>query len=122
MVTRQPGTDDLGRRGSEAPKKAPRRKAKTTRMFLVPPGWANAISVEPGKGFAKGLELARRIAENAPLTNFAVTQALPRIAEMDPGSGYVMEALVASIAQADPQAKARLKDFLEKRGPKVTRG
>ncbi len=78
--------------------------------------------VEPGKGFAKGLELARRIAENAPLTNFAVTQALPRIAEMDPGSGYAMEALISSIAQADPQAKARLKDFLEKRGPKVTRG
>ena len=77
---------------------------------------------EPGQGFAKGLELARRIAENAPLTNFAVTQALPRIAEMDPGSGYAMEALIASIAQADPQAKERLKDFLEKRGPKVTRG
>jgi len=78
--------------------------------------------VEAGKGFAKGLELARRIAQNAPLTNFAVTQALPRIAEMDPGSGYAMEALISSIAQADPEAKARLKDFLEKRGPKVTRG
>jgi hypothetical protein len=32
-----------------------------------------------------------------------------------------MEALMASIAQADPVAKGRLKDFLEKRGPKVTR-
>jgi hypothetical protein len=28
---------------------------------------------------------------------------------------------MASIAQADPEAKSRLKDFLEKRGPKVTR-
>jgi enoyl-CoA hydratase/carnithine racemase len=77
--------------------------------------------VDSGKGFAKGLELAQRIAANAPLTNFAVTQALPRIAEMDPGAGYAMEALMASIAQADPVAKGRLKDFLEKRGPKVTR-
>jgi hypothetical protein len=48
---RKAGTDDLGRRGMEAPKEAPRRKAKTTKMFLVPPCWANAISVESGKGF-----------------------------------------------------------------------
>jgi len=31
-----------------------------------------------------------------------------------------MEALMAAICQADPQAKERLRDFLEKRGPKVT--
>jgi enoyl-CoA hydratase/carnithine racemase len=77
--------------------------------------------VEPGKGFAKGLELAQRIAGNAPLTNFAVMHALPRIAAMDPGSGYAVEALMSAIAQADPDAKARLKDFLEKRAPKATR-
>jgi (methylthio)acryloyl-CoA hydratase len=78
--------------------------------------------VEPGKGFAKGLELAQRIAANTPLTNFAVMQALPRIAESDPASGYAMEALMSAIAQADPEAKARLREFLEKRGPKVTHG
>jgi enoyl-CoA hydratase/carnithine racemase len=77
--------------------------------------------VEPGRGFAKGMELAQRIAANTALTNFAVMQALPRIAEMDPSSGYAVEALMASIAQADAEAKSRLKDFLEKRGPKVTR-
>jgi hypothetical protein len=47
--------------------------------------------------------------------------ALPRIAEMNPQSGYAVEALMAAIAQADPEAKARLKDFLEKRAPKTTR-
>jgi enoyl-CoA hydratase/carnithine racemase len=77
--------------------------------------------VEPGKGFAKGLELAQRIAGNAPLTNFAVMHALPRIAEMNPQSGFAVEALMSAIAQADPEAKARLKDFLEKRAPKATR-
>jgi enoyl-CoA hydratase/carnithine racemase len=77
--------------------------------------------VDEGKGYAKGLELARRIAANTRLTNFAVTHALPRIAENDPASGYAMEALMASIAQADPEAKERLRAFLEKRGPKVTR-
>jgi len=77
--------------------------------------------VEPGEGFARGLELAQRIAGNAPLTNFAVMHALPRIAAMDPASGHTIEALMSAIAQADPDAKARVKAFLEKRGSKATR-
>ena len=96
----------------------------TGRTYSAEEGQAIGLTtylVEPGKGFAKGLELAQRIAGNAPLTNFAVMHALPRIAEMDPGSGYAVEALMAAIAQADPGAKARLKDFLEKRAPKTTR-
>ncbi|HXZ22826.1 MAG TPA: crotonase/enoyl-CoA hydratase family protein [Pseudolabrys sp.] len=96
----------------------------TGRTYSAEEGQAFGLStylVEPGKGFAKGRELARQIAGNAPLTNFAVMHALPRIAEMDPASGYAVEALMAAIAQADPGAKARLKDFLEKRAPKVTR-
>ena len=96
----------------------------TGRTYSAEEGQAMGLStylVEPGKGFAKGLELATHIAGNAPLTNFAVMHALPRIAEVDPASGYAMEALMAAIAQADGEAKARLKDFLEKRGPKVKR-
>jgi (methylthio)acryloyl-CoA hydratase len=96
----------------------------TGRTYSAEEGQAMGLStylVESGKGFAKGLELAQRIAGNAPLTNFAVMQALPRIAEADPASGYAMEALMSAIAQADPAAKARLRDFLEKRAPKVTR-
>jgi len=80
-------------------------------QFLVP----------RGKGLAKGIELAKRIAANAPLTNFAVMHVLPRIAESDPSSGYLTEALMAAIAQGSDEAKARLKDFLEKRGQKVLR-
>jgi (methylthio)acryloyl-CoA hydratase len=78
--------------------------------------------VETGKGLAKGIELAKRIAENAPLTNFGVTHVLPRIAESDPTSGYLTESLMAAIAQGSDEAKARLKEFLEKRGKKVLRG
>jgi enoyl-CoA hydratase/carnithine racemase len=77
--------------------------------------------VEPGTGLAKGLELAQRIAGNAPMTNFAVTHVLPRIAESDPASGYLTEALIAAIAQDGDEAKARLKAFLEKRAPKTVR-
>jgi enoyl-CoA hydratase/carnithine racemase len=80
------------------------------------------VLVAPGKGLAKGIELAERIAENAPLTNYAVTHVLPRIAESDPASGYLAESLMAAVAQGSNEAKTRLKDFLEKRGKKVLRG
>ena len=97
----------------------------TGRIYSAEEGHAMGLStylVESGAGYAKGHELAKRVAGNTTLTNFAIMQALPRIAEMDPASGYAVEALMASIAQADGAAKARLKDFLEKRGPKVKPG
>jgi (methylthio)acryloyl-CoA hydratase len=75
--------------------------------------------VEPGEGLNSGIELAQKIAGNAPLTNFAVMHVLPRIAESDPASGFLTEALMAAIAQDDEEAKARLKAFLEKRAPKA---
>jgi enoyl-CoA hydratase/carnithine racemase len=75
--------------------------------------------VETRAGLTKGVELATRIAGNAPMTNFAVTHVLPRIAESDPASGYITEALIAAIAQGDDEAKTRLKAFLEKRAPKT---
>jgi enoyl-CoA hydratase/carnithine racemase len=96
----------------------------TGRIYSAEEGQTIGIShylVAPGEGLAKGIELAKRIAENAPLTNFAVTQVLPRIAQSDPASGYMMEALIAAIAQGDDEAKARLRAFLEKRAPKTVR-
>jgi enoyl-CoA hydratase/carnithine racemase len=96
----------------------------TGRTYGAEEGQAIGIShylVDAGQGLQKGREIAARIAQNAPLTNFAVMHVLPRIAEQDPASGYLMESLMAAIAQGDAEAKARLKDFLEKRGPKVAR-
>jgi enoyl-CoA hydratase/carnithine racemase len=96
----------------------------TGRTYSAEDGHGMGLStylVEDGQGFAKGLELAEHIATNAPLTNFAIMHVLPRIAESDPASGYAMESLIAALAQADGEAKARLKAFLEKRAPKVTR-
>ena len=96
----------------------------TGRTYSAEEGQAMGLStylVDDGKGFAKGMELAARIASNAPLTNFAVTHVLPRIAESDPSAGFAMESLISSIAQADDEAKTRLRAFLEKRAPKVTR-
>ena len=76
--------------------------------------------VAEGSAFDKALELATRIATNAPLTNYALTHALPRIAEQPADHGYMTEALISAIAQAAPEAKQRVRDFLEgKAGTKV---
>jgi enoyl-CoA hydratase/carnithine racemase len=96
----------------------------TGHVYDAEEGQAAGLShylVEPGKGLAKGIELAKRVASNSPLTNFGIMHVLPRIAEQDPASGYLMESLMAAIAQGDDEAKLRLKEFLEKRAAKVVR-
>jgi (methylthio)acryloyl-CoA hydratase len=75
--------------------------------------------VAEGSALEKALEIAKRIAENAPMTNFALTHGLPRIAEQSSDHGYFTEALLASIAQDAPEAKARVKAFLEGKADKV---
>ena len=48
-----------------------------------------------------------------------VLDMLPRIAEQPADHGYLTEALISSIAQAAPEAKARVKAFLEGKAAKV---
>jgi enoyl-CoA hydratase/carnithine racemase len=96
----------------------------TGRTYSAEEGQAMGLTtylVDQGAGFAKGLELAKRIAANTAVTNFAITHVLPRIADGDRQSGLALESLISAAAQSDSEAKTRLKDFLEKRGPKVTR-
>ena len=96
----------------------------TGRVFDAAEGQQHAISnylVADGAGLVKGLELAQKIATNAPLSNYAITQALPRIADLSASDGLFMEALIASIAQGDDAAKERVRAFLEKRSAKVSK-
>ncbi len=81
-------------------------------QYLVPQGQASA----------KAIELAKRIAENAPLTNYALMHALPRIAEQPADQGFLTEALMAAIAQSAPEAKSRVKAFLDGKAAKVKKG
>ncbi|WP_298924784.1 crotonase/enoyl-CoA hydratase family protein [uncultured Ramlibacter sp.] len=78
-------------------------------QYLVPTGTASE----------KAFELAQRVAENAPLTNYALMHALPRIAEQPADQGFLTEALMAAIAQSAPEAKERVRAFLEGRANKV---
>jgi enoyl-CoA hydratase/carnithine racemase len=96
----------------------------TGRVFDADEGQQAGLSnylVEPGEGLGQAMVLARKICGNAPLSNFAVIQALPRIAELPPADGLFVESLVAAIAQADPAAKERIRAFLEGRASKVAR-
>jgi (methylthio)acryloyl-CoA hydratase len=75
--------------------------------------------VPTGTAFDKAFELAQRIATNAPLTNYALMHALPRIAEQPADQGFFTEAMMAAIAQSAPEAKERVKAFLDGKAAKV---
>ena len=94
----------------------------TGRVYDAQEGFAIGVSqyvVEAGHGLAKAFALAERIAANAPLSNFAVMHALPRIADMAQHEGLFVESLMAAIASGDEAAKIRVRAFLEGRAAKV---
>ena len=96
----------------------------TGRSFDADEGQAFGLSnyrVAAGAGLAKALQLGLKIAGNAPLSNYAITQALPRIADLPAADGLFVESLMSSIAQGDEAAKERVRAFLEKRAAKVSR-
>ncbi|MBX2838428.1 MAG: crotonase/enoyl-CoA hydratase family protein [Gammaproteobacteria bacterium] len=63
-------------------------------------------------------KLARRIADNAPFSNYLMIQALPRINDMSRHDGLFTESLAAAMVQTSDGAKEGLRAFLEKRPPK----
>jgi (methylthio)acryloyl-CoA hydratase len=75
--------------------------------------------VADGAGLEKALALAEKVAANAPLSNFAVMHALPRIADMSQSDGLFTESLIAAIAQGDDAAKTRMRAFLDGKAGKV---
>ncbi len=96
----------------------------TGRVFDADEGQQAGLSnylVDSGSGLDKGMALAQKICGNAPLSNFSVIQALPRIAELAPSEGLFVESLVAAIAQGDPAAKERIRAFLDGRAAKVAK-
>jgi len=94
----------------------------TGRVYSATEGLAFGFSqylTDAGGALPKALELAERVAANAPLTNFAVLQALPMIAEANPQAGLLMESLMATVAQSDKEAKRRIRAFLDHKTAKV---
>jgi len=75
--------------------------------------------VDDGDGLDLALELATKAAAVAPMTTYAVLQALPRIAEVGPHEGYLLESLMAAVASSSEDAQARMREFLEGRAARV---
>jgi hypothetical protein len=62
------------------------------------------------------LELAAKVADNAPTVNYLILQALPRIADMSASDGLFTESLAAGLSQSSPEAQAGIAEFLASRG------
>lgn len=73
----------------------------------------------PGQALAEAKRIAGEIAKNAPLSNYAITNALPRIQDLSHDDGLFFESLMAAFTQTTPEAAERLKAFLEKRAARV---
>jgi enoyl-CoA hydratase/carnithine racemase len=74
--------------------------------------------VPKGQSMAKAKELALKICKNAPLSNFAITNSLPRLQDMSYDDGLFFERMVAEYTRS-PESIARLNQFLDKTAPRV---
>ncbi len=96
----------------------------TGRVYDAREGLALGLSqylVDDGAGVAQAVALATRVATNAPVSNFAVMHALPRIADQSQSEGLFTESLMAAVAESTPDAQSRLRAFLEGRAGKVVK-
>jgi enoyl-CoA hydratase/carnithine racemase len=73
--------------------------------------------VGEGEALPLARKLAATIAENAPLSNYFMVQALSRIEDMSRADGLFTESLAAALVQTTPDAEEGLRAFLEKRQP-----
>ncbi|MCF7698680.1 crotonase/enoyl-CoA hydratase family protein [Loktanella sp. M215] len=77
--------------------------------------------VPAGEARAKAVALAAKAAQNAPMSNYAIINALPRINDMGRSDGFFVESFVSAMTASSPEAEARLRAFLDKRAAKVAR-
>ncbi|KUP90841.1 crotonase/enoyl-CoA hydratase family protein [Tritonibacter horizontis] len=75
-------------------------------------------SVGSGEGHDLARKLARKIADNAPFSNYLMLQAISRIQDMPRSEGFFTESLAAAMAQTSDGAKEGMRAFLEKRPAK----
>jgi len=77
-------------------------------------------SVADGAALEMAIDLAHKIASNAPLSNYIMIQALSRIEDMAKQDGLFTESLCAALTQTSPDAIEGLQAFLQKRDPKFS--
>ncbi|MBY6049405.1 crotonase/enoyl-CoA hydratase family protein [Vannielia litorea] len=77
-------------------------------------------AVGEGEALDLAMDLAKKIASNAPLSNYIMVQAIARIEDMAKADGLFTESLCAALTQTSPDALEGLAAFLEKRAPKFS--
>jgi enoyl-CoA hydratase/carnithine racemase len=82
--------------------------------------WGGVSYVVPlGQALDKAIDLAKAAAQNAPMSNYAILNALPRIRDMSSEDGLFVESLMSALTSATPEAAERLRAFLDKRTEKL---
>lgn len=102
-------------------------KARTIDMMLTGRIYKAEEAVEvglaqylvDGSSFERALELARRAAENLPLSNFAICSAVSHARNMSAMDAAYAEACVAGVVNTQPDARARLAAFADKSAARV---
>ena len=72
-----------------------------------------------GSCYDKALEVARRAAENLPLSNFAICSAISHVGNMSALDASYAESVVAGIVNTQPEARHRLEAFAKKTAARV---
>jgi len=82
--------------------------------------WGGVSYVVPaGQALERAITLAKATAQNAPMSNYAIINALPRIRDMSSEDGLFVESLMSALTSVTPEATERLRAFLEKRTAKL---
>ncbi len=72
-----------------------------------------------GSSLDKAIELARRAAQNLPLSNFAICSAVSHMQNMSALDAAYAESVLAGIVNTQPDARARLAAFADKSAARV---
>ena len=72
-----------------------------------------------GSSVEKAIELARKAAQNLPLSNFAICSAVSHLQNMSAMDAAYAEAVVAGVVNTQPDARARLAAFADKSAARV---
>ncbi|MFM2356791.1 MAG: putative enoyl-CoA hydratase echA6 [Pseudomonadota bacterium] len=101
-------------------------KARMIDMMLTGRVYQGPEAVEVGlaqylveDSLAQAIALARRCAENLPLTNFAICSAISHMQNMSALDAAYAEACVAGVVNTQPEARARLAAFADKTAARV---
>ncbi|PLS21182.1 methylthioacryloyl-CoA hydratase [Neptunicoccus cionae] len=81
-------------------------------------GLAQYITTK-GDSLTKAMELAEKVAQNLPLTNFAICSAVSHINNMSGMDAAYAEAFVGGVVNTQPAARERLEAFANKTAARV---